>query len=435
MPASATLYAMIHQWFTVQDYPNHVTGRKALCRQVTAVLTSQSLRPAARVRALPSAKPVSARQAFRCQQRALRRKALAPAQLTPVQVRSAVGLHPPRPGAAVLVALDSVRCGAWEVFTVGMVWAGRTVILGWRVLPYPWPKKTFTPAVCGLVREVAAAFPAQQQVHLVADRGFPSKAFFSTLQEVGWGWTVRLSSRNWVVETAAAGATAEDGYDGVVRGLYDEEQAGSWTTPTVRFGRAHRAVSGTLVVGRPAFEPPAHQQGPASRAARRRQAQRRLHDLHLKHPGQADGSALTDPWMALFTTLPPAQAVAQYRRRWAIEGSYRDAQSGWDGQHGWDLEAVVSAQPDAAGVEHLVGLWAVSALIQTWLGSQVVCGPQRVRQVAQGWTTTGRLSIWARGKLVLQDTTERLTTWLEMTMNRGAARLAVRGPTYPCAAA
>jgi|GEM_PF-3462849 len=354
--------------------------------------------------------------------RALNRPSLSPVHLTPTLVRAALALVPPDQQGRTVLALDSVRCGGWEVFTLGVVWHSRVVVVGWAVLPYPWPKKAFTPAVVALVRQVAAAWPAGCPVHLVADRGFPSKAFFSALHEVGWGWTVRLQARSWVVTAT--------GYDGVVRELLRQDPETGWTQVEARYGHGPHAVTGTLVIGHPAHQPPRHQRGPASHQLRHRQAERRVFDLQHKHPGRrTDASAETDRWMALFTTLPDAHAAASvYRRRWAIEGSYRDAQGGWDGQHGWDLEPLLARETAGERVARWVGLWAISSLVQTWVGDQVAHGPVPVRQVVAQWTTTHRLSVWARGKFALLDPSETLTPWLQMTINRGAALLATSPP-------
>src|SRR5947209_13354029 len=96
------------------------------------------------------------------------------------------------------VTLYSVRCGAWEVFSLGVVWEGRVLPVGWTVLPYPWPKGRFTPTVCALLRQVAAAWPADRPAHLLADRAFASYALFQTLQTAHWGWTVRVQARHWL---------------------------------------------------------------------------------------------------------------------------------------------------------------------------------------------------------------------------------------------
>ncbi|HEY7061352.1 MAG TPA: hypothetical protein VII06_07740, partial [Chloroflexota bacterium] len=144
-----------------------------------------------------------------------------------------------------------------------------------------------------------------------------------------------------------------------------------------------------------------------------------------------------DAWMVLFTTHPTWRAAtASYRRRWAIEGSYRDAQSGWDGQHGWDLEPVLARLPTAAQVERVVGLWALGALVQTWVGAQAQAptAPGTVRGVVRQWTTTGRLSVWAAGQLALTEPSGRLRAWLPLTLTAGAARLAGGPASAPAAA-
>jgi hypothetical protein len=56
--------------------------------------------------------------------------------------------------------------------------------------------------------------------------------------------------------------------------------------------------------------------------------------------------------------LPVGWAVLPYP--WP---SSRDAQGGWDGQHGWDLEPVLTRARTAAHVERVVGLWAMGALL------------------------------------------------------------------------
>lgn len=97
--------------------------------------------------------------------------------------RAALALVPPAPqgwpsAGLTHLALDSVRCGRWELFVLGVVWHGRVLPVGGVVLPYPWPKGRSTPTGCALLRRVAAAWPAEQRAHLLADRGFPSHKVF-----------------------------------------------------------------------------------------------------------------------------------------------------------------------------------------------------------------------------------------------------------------
>lgn len=421
MPAPSVLYAMLLDWLYAMEYPQHLTARRTLAVHLAAVLVGQSLRPAARMRALLSAVTVPARQRYLRAARALGRPSLSPERLTPFLLRAVLALVGPDRHGYTHLALDSVRCGPWEVLTLGVVWHSRVVPVGWAVLPYPWPRGWFTPTVCRVVTQVAQAWPADRPAHLVADRGFPSIRLFQTLQALGWVWTVRLQARSCVV---VAGQVQR------VRSLLGQTPGGAWDTYTATYGSGAHAIPGSLVVGRPQRRIPRHQRGWGSRRARERQQVRRLHHLARKHPRQApDASVETTGWLVLFTSLvQPRMARAAYRRRWAVEGSYRDAQGGWDGQHGWDLEPVVTRLPTAEAVARLVGLWALSALVQMWVGDQVAHGPAPVRVVTAQWTTTRRLSLWARGRLVFTDPSGDLTVWLQMTLNRGTQRIASAPP-------
>ena len=200
MPSAPELYPFIEAW--IQALPAatalHATALSALAHLVTALLIGQSLRPTALMRAFSSPLPVPARQRYKRVARAWTRPWLSPAWLMPRLVPAALALVPPERDGVTHLALDSVRCGGWEVFTLGVVWHGRVLPVGWAVLPYPWPKGRFTPTVCALIRQVAAVWPAERPVHLVADRGFPSRLFLLTLRQVRWGWTVRLRATHGV---------------------------------------------------------------------------------------------------------------------------------------------------------------------------------------------------------------------------------------------
>jgi hypothetical protein len=430
VPSSVELYPLIHAWLQALPAATaaHPAARRALAHLVTALLVGQSLRPSALMRALPSPLPVPARQRYKRVARAWTRPWLSPAWLTPRLVGAALalvaadGAGRPTAGLAHL-ALDSVHCGRWEVFTLGVVWHGRVLPVGWAVLPSPWPKGQFTPTVCALVRQVAAAWPAERPAHLVADRGFPSRALFGLLQELGWGWTIRLRAGNWV---SLAGPPQR------VRGLLEGARPDAWTSwPRARFTAGPHEPVGRLVIGRGLPVLPHHQRGPASLRVRADQYGRRQHHVAHKHPRQRpDASCQTDAWMVLFTSHPSwLAAVASYGRRWATEGSYRDAKTGWDGQHGWDLEQTVARLTDALAVERVVGLWALGALVQTWVGHRagLADAPWPVPLIRGEWATTGRLSVWARGQLALTEPTGRLRPWLRETLADGAHRMTL-GP-------
>ena len=417
MLSPAELYPLVDAWLQALGVP-HAVARAALGRVVAALLVGQSLRPAALMRALESPTAVPARQRYKRVRRAWARPWLAPTWLTPRLVRAVTALVPRTGDGAVTLALDSVRCGGWELLTVGVVWHGRALVVGWAALPYPWPKGRFTPTACALLERVGAAWPADRPAHLVADRGFPSGALFRTLRRLGWGWTVRLSARTYLRVDGRAERAGARLATAVV---------GRWTTATAAFG----GVAGTLVVGRGLPVLAAHQRTDGSLRHRAAQQARRRRHLAGKHPRQApDRTATTDAWLLLFTThADPWAAGRAYGRRWAIEGSYRDAQGGWDGRHGWDLEPTVARLATAAEVEAVAGLWALGALLQIWVGHRLGHAPPPTRAVLAAWTTTGRLSVWARGRLALTDPAGRLRPWLVATLRDGPRRLTQPDPT------
>jgi hypothetical protein len=415
------LYPLVQLWVHALELAPSSAAVTALTHLLVALLTAQSLRPSALMRALLSPHAVPARQRYKRVARCWERPWLTPAWLTPRLVRAALAVVEPAawgPSAGqVLVALDSVRCGPWEVFTLGVVWHGRVLPVSWAVLPYPWPKGQVTPTVCRLLRQVGAVWPQGCPGHLLADRAFPGHKLFTTLRQLQWGWTVRLR--------APMPVTA-DGVAQTVRDLVRQARPQGWTVRHGAYGQGRKAIPATLVVGRGLVVLPLHQ---CTAGSQRPRAQRQAERLRVKRYRYASVGE-TDAWMVLCTTLPTwPDAVRCYRQRWATEGSYRDAQSGWDGQHGWDLEPVLTQARTVGQVERVVGLWALGALLQTYLGGQVVHGPDRVRAVAAQWTTTGRLSVWAQGQLALRE--PLLAAWVAHILPVGAARVAASPPVVP----
>jgi hypothetical protein len=415
------LYPLVLLWLQALDGTAHPTALAALAHLVVALLTGQSLRPAALMRALLSPHPVPARQRYKRVARAWDRPWLSPAWLTPRLVRAVLALVPLDPPASPTagmthVALDSVRCGSWEIFTLGVVWHGRVLPVGWAVLPYPWPKGQVTPTVCALLRQVAAVWPDTRPAHLVADRGFPSRPLFQALQACGWEWTIRLRATNQIIVADQPVA---------VRDLLAGARLNGWTLFDGAYGRGPKALPGTFVVGRGLVVLPQHQRTVGSQRHRARQHAERQRQVTRRQSTARE----TDAWVVLFTSHTSWKpALCSYRRRWATEGSYRDAQSGWDGQHGWDLEPVLTHLPTRVQVERVVGLWALGALLQSWIGAQAAHGPTSIRVLVRQWTTTGRLSIWAQGRLALTDPSGALSAWLAETLTAGAHQIAVAPP-------
>lgn len=336
MRSPTALYPLLEQWLHALDRDWHASARRAVAQVLAALLVAQSLHPADLVRALDCPSAVPARQRFKRLARSWDRPWLAPVWLTPRLVRAVLALVPPDPddwptAGLTHVVLDSLRCGRWELITLGVRSHGRVLLVGWTVLPQPWPTGQFTPAVCTLIRQVAASIPADRLVHLVADRGFPSQALLRTLAQVDGQFTIRLRADARLV-IAGEPTTA--------RTLLDTARVGAWSSQPATDGGT--AVSGQLVIGRGLVVLPWHQRDAASQHHRaRQQAAQRRHRTQ-RWPGRA----ATDAWVVLFTTLPASTArrVAPwvYRGRWATEGTYRDLQGGWDGRHGWDLAGVLA---------------------------------------------------------------------------------------------
>jgi hypothetical protein len=64
-----------------------------------------------------------------------------PAPISPALLRLALTLL--AAGQPVVVALDTTRPGRWEICLAGIIVAGRTLPIGWAVIPYPWPQGRF----------------------------------------------------------------------------------------------------------------------------------------------------------------------------------------------------------------------------------------------------------------------------------------------------
>ena len=397
MLAPAELYPAVAAWLQVVGVVGHTTGLASVAEVVTALLIGQSLRPSELARSLLSPVGVGARHRYRRVRRALTRGRLASAPVTPVLVRLALALVSDR---VPHLAMDTVRCGGWEIITIGVVWHGRILPVGWEVLPYPWPKGQFTPAVVRLLWRVGRTWPPDRRPHLVADRGFPSLKLFRAVEQLRWGWTIRLRAKLNV---------GIDGTPQALAALIATSRPGVWTCRPMTYGTGRQQVVGHLVLGRADALPVLrrHQANPGSQRQRERRRAARVREIAGKHrPRRTTAAQQTDGWVALFTTHTTwLDASRSYTRRWATEGSYRDAQGGYDGQHGWDLEPTVAREPDPQVVDSLCGLWALGAAIQTALGdrlSRADVAPD-VQAARARWTTTDRLSVWMRGRFALTD--------------------------------
>lgn len=193
MLTPTAVYPRLLRWVQALDMTPSAVTAQALAARVTALWCGQSLAPASLMRMLPSPTMVRARARYARVARTWHGPWLTSVWLTPLLVRAALALA--RPAGTPVLVLDTVRCGRWELITIGLLWHRRVALVGWAVLPYPWPKGRFTPTVIALLRQVGATWPeARAAPHLLADRGFPSRPFFQTLHDLRWGYTVRLSA-------------------------------------------------------------------------------------------------------------------------------------------------------------------------------------------------------------------------------------------------
>jgi hypothetical protein len=407
------LYPLLERLIQAGQLVRHATARVHVARLLATLLVAQDLRPSALIRILPASYAHAARQRYAHVRRAQHRPRLTSAALSPFLIQAALAWvrgrgQAPTGAAPWLVALDSVRCGPWEIFTVGLVLPGRAIPLAWAVLPYPWPRGGFRPTVDGLVARLLRCWPADEPVCLLADRAFPAKSFFRTLAQGGADYTVRLQARHAV--TLANGTCRRVGL------LLDAADPRRVTWQAVTFGSGADAVSGYLVIaGRALTTVPRHQAGPASWAARVRRSTRRQKQHAHKRAGTSQGPR-RDEWLVLFTTrMDPLEALDQYGRRWAIEGTYRDLQGGWDGQHGWHGDRVIVGCSDAREVDALMGFWTLGTLVQIGLGLGLTAeqAPPAVRTAPHSWATTPRLSWWWRGRCALLSPDPVLRRWLK----------------------
>jgi hypothetical protein len=418
-----TLYPLLERLLQAGLLISHATARAQVAQLLATLLVAQDLRPSALIRTLPAPCARAARQRYARVRRAARRPRLTSGVLTPFLIRAALSWmtcrgHRPDGGEPWILALDSVRCGRWEIFTIGLGQPGRALPLAWSVLPYPWPRGQFRPVVDALVARVLHCWPPGTPMCLLADRAFPAKSFFRALRQGGADFAVRLQARHAV--TLAGGTCCRVGL------LLDAADPTKVTCEPATFGAGADGVSGYLVIaGRALVGIPPHQRGPASRAAVARRGARRRQQQDHKRAGTNQG-ARRDEWIVLFTTRPDElEALRLYGQRWAIEGTYRDLQGGWDGQHGWHGDTVIARWETAEAVDALIGLWALATLVQVGLGlgMQAADAPAAVRTAACGWATTRRMSWWWRGRCALQSPDRRIQRWMRAELNAMAAVL------------
>jgi len=328
--------------------------------------------------------------------------ALDQATISPALIRLALTLL--AADQLVVVALDTTRLGPWEVWLAGIVIAGRTLPIGWAVIPYPWPKGRFRATTLALIQQLQGAFPGGVRWTLVADRGFPSAALFAQLRQGSTDFSVRLRLSDWVT----------------VRGVYATVAThlaagrlvvGQRTAAAMGRGRPDQPlVLGWVVVSAAVADLPKYKQNPGT--ARERAKRARAHAQHRAHklgrktkPPSATAQRYAQTWV-LFTTAPTVvQAVAEYAQRMPIEETFRDWHSGWG------VRAAVVDLPTEAMVNRLIGVVCLTYNLQMHLGQRVsvdLLGQQRRAQ----WTVTDRVSWFWCGQRLFDDPGHDWSGWL-----------------------
>ncbi len=367
-------YLPVHRWVKHVLGSTHTTVVVTVAWAVLCLLVAQRATSAALARALPAEQAGSGRSCLRRVRRWWCGPALDQATVSPALIRLALTLLAADP--PVVVALDTTRLGPWEVWLAGIVVAGRTLPIGWAVIPYPWPKGRFRATTLALIEQLQQAFPAGVRWTLVADRGFPSAVLFAQLRQGGTDFSVRLRLSDWVT----------------VAGVYAMVSAhlaagrlvvGRRTAATIGRGtREQPLVPAAIVVSAAVVTPPRHTQNPGT--ARERAHRAKQHAQHRQHKQgrktklpSAVAQRYAQTWVLFTTASTVAQAVAEYAGRMSIEETYRD----W--HHHWAVRAAVVDLPTAAMVARLIGIVCLAYTVQMHLGQRVSADPVGQRRRAQ----------------------------------------------------
>ena len=395
-------YTPVYRWVKHVLGSTHTTVVVTIAWAVLCLLVAQRVTPAVLARALPAAHAGSGRSRLRRVRRWWSGPALDQATISPALIRLALALCVAT--KPVVVALDTTRLGCWEVWLAGIVVAGRTLPIGWAVIPYPWPKGRFRITTLALVRHLQGAFPAEVRWTLVADRGFPSAVLFAQLRQGRTDFSVRLRLSDWVT---VAGVYA------MVRAhlVAGRLVVGQRTAATIGRGTLEQPlVPAAIVVSTAVVPPPRHKQNAGTTRERVKRAKQ--HAQHRQHkqgrkttPPSAAAQRYAQTWVLFTTASTVMQATAEYAGRMSIEETYRD----W--HHHWAVRAAVIDLPTEVMVARLIGGVCLAYTVQMALGQRVrmdLVGQQRRAQ----WTVTDRVSWFWCGQRLFDDPGYDWSGWL-----------------------
>ena len=166
MTTAAIGYEPVYAWVKQVIGGGHRTVGRTVAWAVLCVVRAQRVTPAALARALPHEQAGSGRSRLRRVRRWWNGPALEQAEISPQLIRQALRVHPN--SQSVVVAMDTTRVGPWEVWRAGIGVGGRTLPIGWAVIPYPWPKGRYRATTVALSTQLQAAFPPGVRWSVVA---------------------------------------------------------------------------------------------------------------------------------------------------------------------------------------------------------------------------------------------------------------------------
>ena len=398
------LYPLLERLLQSSRLISHATARTAVARLLATLLVAQDLRPSA---VTESAGPCAraARHRFGSVRRALHGSQSASGALSPFLIRAAwpgCSRQPRRrafPGSwRSIAALRTV-----EGFTIELVVPGRAMPLACAVLPYPWPRGPVSPdrrwagrrACCDRGRWGCACC-------LLADRAFPAKSFFRTLQQGS--------------ATGRCGEGAPRGHAGRracrrVRAAAGRRGSPAITIQRVTFGAGAEAVTGGLVIARRelAVVPP-DQRGAAHLAERARKG-----EPAAGAPGTRTGGASrvrVGTWLVVFTTaVNPLVAVASMGSAGPSKGPIGICRAAGMGSTAGTSTAGQTLDASTGG-GCARGLLGARGAGPDRTGARTECHgkPGAVREALERCATTDRLSWWWRGRCVLEERNRRSKT-------------------------
>jgi len=96
------------------------------------------------------------------------------------------------------LALDtSTLWDAYGIVRISLIYRGRAIPLGWKVLQHPSSSVAYA-VYKDLLDHLAPLLPLQCRVIFLADRGFADTHLMEHLRKLGWHWRIRIKRSFWM---------------------------------------------------------------------------------------------------------------------------------------------------------------------------------------------------------------------------------------------